>query len=988
MLSDADEQFQHIDPDSNLNINIDRCKYYTINEFNALFSSDEGNYLLLNQNIQSFRSKQSLLETFLESITLPFHTLVLTETWNESKYLNLCYIENYSVIHTHRDSLNRGSRGGIGGGVSIFANSCMYGITKIESLSVCNATIETCVARIYSKQNISLEHFIVGVYRPHTDTEENFIHALHEILSNSLLQNKTVIIAGDMNINILDHNNNSVNQYLCMLNSLNYMQTINKATRFSNTEFNSSCLDHISINIITPYTGLIYFADISDHCGTALYTKLNNTPLLNNKKHKTSFRLSNDHNIANYEAIMSQTNWNFLLSYDNIDDQFNAFQDYINTTYCDCFPLKTKYISDKRKRKPWITDSTMAKIKLKSNYYKQFKNGIITREQNNRLKNRLNKEINHDKSTYFQTLFSNSKGNMKKSWNALHSLLGSNNKNSTDKIFDHVISDPDKTEIVNKFNDFFASVGNMLADQMPDSINSPVFPSDNIQHNFFIFPPTCDEISKIIMNLKLTKTSINVLPIKLLKRFCNILVVPITLLIENSISKGIFPNELKVARITPIHKEGPFMEPSNFRPISSLSHLSKIYEKFYSTRLIKFCNKHSIISRRQFGFQCGVSTSDALISLTEDIYSAMDDKLHFIAAIIDIKKAFDCVNHSILLTKLERYGVRGSPLNWIKSYLSDRKCYVEIGPYKSRINTFNIGVPQGSILGPLLFLFYVNNLPKFSSSLHTQLFAYDTIVFNTGTNIDELIVSTNTELTKLSDWTRANKLTIHAGKTKLLVVSNRITSNDNISIRVIDSVITPTNCCKYLGVHLDNRMNFSNHIKYINGKISRHTGILYKIRENLPLKARLDYYYAHIFPYLSYNIIIWGSAFTTHLNQLIIQQKRTIRTIANVGFRDHTEPLFKRFKLLKLKDIYNFQLGTYMFHARSRGEYPNQTYIHTRSTDDARSARHLYTTTQHAVSFAGPKFWNTLPLWLRSINNYKRFRKSLKVHLLNNYQEN
>ena len=414
---------------------------------------------------------------------------------------------------------------------------------------------------------------------------------------------------------------------------------------------------------------------------------------------------------------------------------------------------------------------------------------------------------------------------------------------------------------------------------------------------------------------------------------------PITLLTENSIRKGIFPNELKIARITPIHKEGPFTEPSNFRPISSLSYLSKIYEKFFYTRLIKFCNKYSIISPRQFGFQRGVSTSDALISLTEDIYSAINNKLHFLAAIIDVKKAFDCVNHSILLSKIERYGVKGIPLDWIKSYLSDRQCYVEVGPYKSRINTFNIGVPQGSILGPLLFLLYVNNLPKFSTSLHTQLFADDTIVFNTGTDIDTLTASTNTELTKLNDWTLANKLTIHAGKTKLLVVSNRLTSNVSISIKIIDSVIAPTNCCKYLGVHLDNKMTFSNHIKHVNVKISRHTGILYKIRENIPLKARLDYYYAYIFPYLSYNIIIWGSAFPTHLNQLIIQQKRTIRTIANAGFRDHTDPLFRRFKILKLQDIYHFQLGTYMFHARSRGEYPTPN-----------------SNTEHDVSYAGPKF--------------------------------
>ena len=989
-VNDNNEQFGRIDPDTNLDIFSNRCRYYTIDEFNSNFSNAVGSYLLLNQNIQSFKAKQPLLEAFIESISSSFHTIVLTETWNEKKYLNLCKIEGYHVVHTYRDLPNRRAHGGVGGGVSIFSNSTMYDITKIETLSVCNRTIETCVARIYRKDNILMEHIIVGVYRPHTDTMENFIHALQEILTNNLLHNKTVIIAGDMNINLLNPNDVHVNQYLCMLNSLNYVQAVNKATRFpnaSNSAYNPSCLDHISINKIIPYIAPIYFADISDHCGSAICCKLDEIPPPTNVKHKVSFRLINDQNIANFGTVLSHTNWDFLLNFDDVNEQYRAFLDYVNSIYRNCFPLKTKYITDKRKNKPWITDSTLMKIKLKSNYYKQFKNGTISREENNRLKNRLNKEINRDKAKYYQTLFLNSKGNMKKSWNTLRSLLGTNNLSSTDKIFGDAITDRDKMGIVNEFNNFFAGIGNTLAAQMPDSINPPIFPSDHLHHNFFLFPPTHDEISKIIKNLKITWTSTDVLPINLLKKFCNILVVPITLLIDNSIQKGVFPSDMKIARITPIHKEGSFTEPSNFRPISSLFYLSKIYEKFFSNRLINFFNKYSVISPKQFGFLSGVSTCDALMSLTEDIYAALNEKQHFIAAIIDVKKAFDCVNHSILINKLEKYGVRGIPLSWLTSYLADRKCYVELGPFKSNLNTLNIGVPQGSILGPLLFLVYVNNLPKFSDTLKTQLFADDTIVLNTGSDIDTLIDSTNGELTKLNDWTRANKLTIHPGKTKLLIVSNRTLPNYNLSIRFLDTEILQSNCCKYLGVYLDNKLSFKDHIKHINGKISRHTGILYKIRDNLPLKTRLDYYYAFIYPYLSYNIIIWGSTFETHLLPLITQQKRIIRTITNAGYRDHTGPLFKRLKLLKLQDIYYFYLGIYMFRARSRGEYPTQTNIQTRGSNDARSARHRLTTTQHAVSYAGPKYWNSLPQNLRSINRYMIFRKSLKEHLLSQYPE-
>ena len=992
-MSRNDEiRLNNIDPDINLNLNIDACRYYTIDQFNLDFSSDTGKYFLLNQNIQSFSAKQAVFEAFLASLNVPLHTLVLSETWNEPKNLQLCKIENFRGIHTHR-TIRRSQHGGIGGGVSIFANSSIYNIKKINQLSICNESIETCVARISRKDHPEKEHIIIGIYRPRHDDDPNFLLALEGVISSQLLHNKTLIIAGDINIDLLKCNDNYVNQYLSVLYSLNFIQVINKATRFPNgshSTYNPSCLDHIFINKFTQYTGPVFFVDISDHCGSALYFDFHNNAHITDSKHKITFRLINEQNLSTFEDKITQTDWNFLLTISDINEQFSTFQNYINATYCDCFPIKTKLISDGRNSKPWITTATLAKIKLKSMYFKQYRDGLITREENNRLKNRLNKEINHDKKLYYLNLFANSKNNMKKSWKELHSLLGTNNReNSVENIFNNANSDQEKLNIVNKFNDFFTNIGSTLASQMPVSTNSAIFPTDYIHQNFYVFPPTYEEISKIIRHLKVTRTSINVLPVNLFKKFCNTLAVPVTLLIENSIQNGVFPDDLKIARITPIHKEDSYTEPSNFRPISSLCYLSKVYEKFFSLRLLKFCNKYSVISPKQFGFQSGISTTDALLRLTEDIYSALDNHLHFFAAIIDIKKAFDCVNHDILKIKLERYGVRGTPLKWLESYLKDRKCYVELGSHTSRINTFNIGVPQGSILGPTLFLIYINNLPKISETLQTQLFADDTIVSNIGSNIDALTCSTNEELIKLNDWTVANRLTIHAGKTKFLTITNRPIMRQNLSIKILDSVVRPINSAKYLGVFVDDKLTFKTHIDYVISKISRHTGILYKIRDNLPTKTRLDYYYAYIYPYLSYCTIIWGCAYQTHLNPLFIQQKRTIRTIVNAGFRDHTDPHFKALKLLKVQDIYKFQLGCHMFHARARGDYATQSNIRTRmsTSNSARAVFHNYTTTQHAVSYAGPTFWNDLPPYLRSIDSYRRFRKCLKEYLINEYND-
>ena len=983
------DRLNNIDPDNNIHIDVHACKYFTVGEFNSNFGDDTAQYFLVNQNIQSFNAKHAIFEAFLNSLSHMPHSIVLTETWNDSNNLSLCKLDSFDAVHTHRERPVTQNRGTIGGGVSIFVNSTMYGIEKINNLSLCNANIETCVAKIYKLGNRGNDHYIVGIYRPRHDNDDTFISSLLEILSSELLVNKTVILAGDINNDILKQNDGYVNEYLYMLQSLNFIQVINKATRFpagSNSTYNPSCLDHIFINKFTQFSGPIFFADISDHCGSALYFKLDNDPVTVDTKHKITFRLQNDQNISKFENKLAQTDWDFISAISDVNEQFSTFFNYVNNIYIECFPIKIKYVSEKRKNNPWITESTMAKIRMKSAYYKQFRNGLISREINNRIKNKLNKEIKQDKKNYYHNVFSVSDNNLKKAWNSLHHLLGTKNKKkSVDKIFAGATSNSDRSQIVNNFNNFFTNIGNTLASQMPNSSIPPVFPSDFNPHSFFLFPPTLEEIYNIILNLKNTWTPLDVLPVKLFKKFACILVVPITLIIENSIQNGIFPDDLKIARITPIHKEESYTEPSNFRPISSLLYLSKVFEKFFSSRLINFCNKYSIISPRQYGFQQGKSTVDALISLTEDIYSALDSKQHFLATLIDVKKAFDCVDHQILLTKLEVYGVRGIPLRWITSYLSNRKCYVELGSHRSELSTFNIGVPQGSILGPTLFLLYVNNLPKCSDALMTQLYADDTIISNTSSGLDTLIDTTNSELTKLQGWTQANKLTVHPGKTKLMVFSNRIVASHSPSISFMDRVITPVNNCKYLGIFLDNKLTFKNHIQFINSKISRYTGMLYKIRENLPIKTRLDFYYAYIYPYLSYCTIIWGGTYATHLQPLIIQQKRTIRTITGAGFRDHTDPLFKQLKLLKLVDIYHFQLGTYMYLARARGEFTAPSNYQTRESNRAYGPYHRLTTTQHAPSYAGPIFWRSLPPHLRSIGSYKRFKKSLKNHLLDNY---
>ena len=489
----------------------------------------------------------------------------------------------------------------------------------------------------------------------------------------------------------------------------------------------------------------------------------------------------------------------------------------------------------------------------------------------------------------------------------------------------------------------------------------------------------------MIKNLKITKTHLDTLPIKIFKKLSNVLSLPILNLINQSFSTGSFPEKMKIARITPIYKAGNKTIPSNYRPISSLPYISKLFEKSIANRMMSFCNKFSIIATEQYGFQSSISTCDALIELTETIYNSLDSKKHHFLTLIDFKKAFDCVDHQILISKLESYGIRGMPLRWFTSYLSNRVCYTEIEQITSNHRIFNTGVPQGSILGPLLFLLYINDLPKISDNLQTILFADDTTVSSSDVDLRFLTQTTNEELFKIEQWTILNKLTLNADKTEFLVFSNRKIQNFNNSIILNNTQVTPSLSCKFLGIHLDNKLTFKKHIDYVLGKISRLTGILFRIRDSLTLKARLDYYYAFIYPYLNYNVTVWGGTYETTLQPLVLQHKKVIRTIANADYRDHTTQIFANLKLLKLKDIYLYNLLTHMHKALSKGKFQSIHNLNTRTNATARPKFHRLTLSQHAVSFTGPTQWNKLPNNLRSIDNIFSFKKALKKYLLDDY---
>jgi len=293
----------------------------------------------------------------------------------------------------------------------------------------------------------------------------------------------------------------------------------------------------------------------------------------------------------------------------------------------------------------------------------------------------------------------------------------------------------------------------------------------------------------------------------------------------------------------------------------------------------------------------------ALMILIDKLTKSLENGDNVLGIFLDFSKAFDTVNHRILLLKLEYYGIRGAALSWLDSYLKNRKQFVTYNNVKSSMKHVNCGVPQGSILGPLLFLIYINDLESVCVNTFPILFADDTNIFMSGKDTRELEIKMNDELIAISKWLKVNKLSLNVKKTHYMIFSPKRILNQEINLQIEGYPINRVKSTKFLGVFIDEKLNWKSHISHVCGKISRGIGIILKGKNMLNRDALVTLYYSFIYPYYIYGNYVWGRANATTLKPLILIQKKCVRIICNVKPRYHTNELFKQLGFLKCSDI-------------------------------------------------------------------------------------
>ena len=952
---------------------------YDIDNLNEFFSYPTSSefFTISHLNIRSFNANSENYFGYLHDYIDKIDVHVFSETWFSSS--NFHSINSYNSFHTVRKNRARG------GGVSVYVQN-KHKSQKLGNLSKIFNTFEVLTVLVTIGGSFSF--YIVAVYRPpeqrHSSVEQFFyeFNAFLEIEFNPL---DRLVVVGDVNIDISPNSNFGL-EFTSLMESHAFSSLINDYTREPENA-RPSIIDHIWTNMEFSFNSGIFKSNISDHhiiC-TSLNVPNSSDPIFK------SFR---DHSTAAITRF-GQEFVNFSLEYSemcltaSLNEKVEHLKNGILEIYNKCCPIRTKVFRGDAVFKPWITDHIKSMIKFKHFLYSQSKKRFIPQYVYKKFANNLDHKVKKAKSDYVTNTFRNSIGNAQKTWKNIHSLLLSSNRTSGDIVLSSgdslLTSDSD---VANRFNQHFVEAAVQLdANMPPPSISFSTYLGHPVFNPFFVQLCTPDEVRKLILSFPNKSCNINEIPVTIYKEVSDILSVIIAELFNQSIDEGIFPSSLKSARLVPIFKKGDSTLVNNYRPISILHFFSKLFEKLMYVRLLKFIDNNSSISRRQFGFRAGLSTSDAIIEFLNHVYDRIDKKNKLIAVFLDFSKAFETVNHILLLNKLHHYGIRGCAHRWFSSYLSSRSQYVQCGKSKSNEAMVQLGVPQGSTLGPLLFIIYINDL-YMCTSLDLVHYADDTTVFASHPDIHELVRMITVELEKIKTWLQSNRLSLNISKTFYTVFGSNSTPIPSLYIGA-----EPLECVcevKFLGITIDTSLTFKGHINEIISKIDKTIGILYKYKRHVPQSVLKSIYFSLIWSQMVYGVVAWGRRTVGGTNKVIRAQNKVMKII----FGSHSaqtyidnrilqfDRAFEFFSLLKLHNELYSSDGSY-FSEIIRDIQSDHSYP-TRFRSDLNLVPPRYSTARSSKSFIKQSIdmWNELPGRLKIIHDAGKFKFELKKYLL------
>lgn len=878
---------------------IDEAFAITCHEFHMLEECKEvinNSYGLkfLTLNIRSINHNFDSFVIALERLSTTFDVIVLTECWLQCSPL-VGQIPDYDVFLT-QNNLNRC------GGVTVYvqkkwnAAAQELHITEAEGLSIDIPTFGTVLA-LYRSPSFS-NKFI-------------FIESLNSTLK-LFEKSSSLILAGDININILDLSDPDTSEYLNVLSQFNLIPAITRPTR------KSTCIDHIFVKTQkNECISAVAHSDITDHSICMLGISCTRPKAITRHSIKIDYNaVAQDLKVADWSPVMES-------------QDVDVASEHLGTIITSAVNKHTvKRVTSRSKciLKPWMTPGLLRCTKHKDRLHLDCRKNPTDSVKElvyKRYRNYLRNLLQSLKNEYESKELANNKNNSKGLWKAIRRISNSKSKcDSTSELSKVKAESPQ--ESANFCNEYFANVGERLANKLlsqnkrtQEDLMQQLNLGSTSSYSFFLQPTDIYEVDRIIMHLKNDSAAgIDGLNPALIKAIRFEIANPLTHVLNLSISSGSFPANWKKAMVVPIHKSGSKKCPENYRPISLLNIFSKILEKIVNNRLQSYLEDNNLLSNRQFGFRPKKSTEDAVVTLVEFVADRLDRNEKCIGVFLDLAKAFDTVPVQLLLKKMDNIGIRGLPLEWFRSYLTDRSQCTKLGEVISGELPVRFGVPQGSVLGPTLFTIFLNDVHNaLSQDIEVICYADDTVALFNDESWAGAFRKAEEGMETLKYWLDRNLLTLNPSKTKYLCFHKTKPSAPNFpTILHLHSDCDHGSCScqtidratdiRYLGIVVDENLSFRKHIEAASARMRKLIFVMKLLRHSADSDTLRLVYTSLGESLLSYCISVWGGSCVTSMLMLERAQRAVLKTMCNKPILFPTKALFAEVKVLNVRQLY------------------------------------------------------------------------------------
>ena len=925
---------------------------------------------LLHLNARSIRNKFPQIKT--EMWNKGIDILCFTETWLTSINLNVDFdLPGYNLYRVDRAREMRA------GGVCVYVredfscDSC-----KFSELNMSNDQIE--IQWLVVSKGKSKKMLIGNVYRPPTSSDKNvFITELNNLIGQiNDLDKYDVVITGDMNINVLVDSNERDNLY-GTLGDYTLRQLISDPTRVAESQ---TCIDLLFTNVVHVNSYGVANINVSDHF--PIYMRLKRDKIVYNQRQFKGRSYKNYDSVKFGEAF-SRHDWSLFDESNDIEECWNIYLHAMsNVLDIDC-PIKTFII--KNKDEPWLTPELKTRIAEKNLALKKARrtNTVLNWHIANTLKNQISTDCKEAHRSYVVEETERNKNDAKEFWSSMRKLIpGKNVKSKQINLKNEDGTHIETSETADYINNYFSDIGPKLAEKHDKEWNFEGQVSDTPMPDIVVSE---EIVVAVIKDININKSSaIDYVSTKVFRD--SVLRIPskFTKIVGLSLNNSIIPRSWKQAKVTPLPKSGDLSNVSNFRPISQLPIPGKVLERIVHTNISSHLELCNILVKEQGGYRKKCSTIDTIGVLTNDILRARNKGCVTLAAFIDIKKAFDSVNYIILLKKLEKYGIRGRNLLWIKNYFTGRSQVTVCNDKTSNVIDMTCGTPQGSILGPLFFLLYVNDLKINFNNVNTLMYADDTVLYTSGKSLNVLAQNMQASLDNFVNWTSKNKLTINESKTKLMLFSSSIKSKSmpvrNLDIKINNEKLKFVPTYKYLGVLLDYELTFNHHVKELKKNLAFKSYLLALLKSYVPTAIMLIIYKTYVLPLFDYADIVYHGSGSTGILLLQSVQNRCLKYCHKVPILTSTNVIHKMSNLPKLSDRRVYHAQIYGFKQSKKVDLLN---IRPRNTREAMAPLLKYsnivlTSYEKSIEVFVAQTWNGLDKDLRNIVDLSSFKLKMK----------